>query len=151
MKSQVTQKTLKQGIHWQASNHKRGTIVDKTASLIIASAHFLMNFLGRDPVGALGAVAQSEGVLNKNSEFKTGHAYAKGLNFPPAQHWQGVGENGRFPCYFQGQSRAGSSLAIPEPALLAARFDPSIKTHFLTRFFIVSGAGKCVHSAPIRG
>ncbi|MNR12750.1 hypothetical protein D3C85_1291230 [compost metagenome] len=58
MKSQVTQKTLKQGIHWQASNHKRGTIVDKTASLIIASAHFLMNFLGRDPVGELGTVAQ---------------------------------------------------------------------------------------------
>ncbi|AHE48920.1 hypothetical protein AH4AK4_1461 [Aeromonas hydrophila 4AK4] len=54
MKSQVTQKTLKQGIHWQASNHKRGTIVDKTASLIIASAHFLMNFLGPDPVGGAG-------------------------------------------------------------------------------------------------
>lgn len=89
--------------------------------------------------------------MNKNSKFKTGNAYAKGLNLPPAQHWQGVGENGWFPCYFQGQSRAGSSLAIPEPALLAARFDPPAKTRFLTRFFIVSGAGKCVHSAPIRG
>ncbi|MNC51501.1 hypothetical protein D3C75_1007950 [compost metagenome] len=47
MKSQITQKTLKQGIHWQASNHKRGTIVAKTAGPLIASAQFLMNLSGQ--------------------------------------------------------------------------------------------------------
>ncbi|MNC02086.1 hypothetical protein D3C75_494550 [compost metagenome] len=67
MKSQVTQKTLKQGIHWQASNHKRGTIVDKTAGLIIASAQFLMDLSDPDPGGTLGKGAQSEVLVNKNS------------------------------------------------------------------------------------
>ncbi|WP_454009697.1 hypothetical protein [Aeromonas sp. Marseille-Q7275] len=78
--------------------------MDKTAGLIIASAQFLMDLSDPDPGGTLGKGAQFEGFVNKNSEFKTHHAYAKGLNFPPAQQWQGVGKNGRFPCYFQGLS-----------------------------------------------
>ncbi|CAJ1853860.1 hypothetical protein OPFLODJI_02786 [Aeromonas hydrophila] len=47
MKSHVTQKTLKQGIHWQASYRWGGAIVANLAARLFASAQFLPHFLAK--------------------------------------------------------------------------------------------------------
>ncbi|MFQ2359381.1 hypothetical protein [Aeromonas dhakensis] len=116
MKSHVTQKTLKQGIHWQASNLWWRVIVANLAAGLFASAQFLPHFLAKIGLERCKVVEAVVVDINDSIKWSIKRIFKRlvmGLIFPSMPLVAGEGRGRARRGYFQGEKGRVAGLLPP--------------------------------------